>query len=170
LSPQTSGQFNEMEQSRSNAFCADAKEIGPVPCRESISVALDHDRRAPGSDADLALRRCDFSSGRTIPILICSHEHERTIGKISAEAHTSCSPSAARVQPMAETSNRLKTVLERIRDHASEALSLLGDSSDQRSLGWKCTGCGQVKHFTRPVPAEVAPPCPKCEGASFEAC
>jgi hypothetical protein len=70
---------------------------------------------------------------------------------------------------MAETSNRLKTVLERIRDHASEALSLLGDSSDQRSLGWKCTACGQVKHFTRPVPAEVAPPCPKCKGAFFEA-
>jgi hypothetical protein len=29
LSPQTSGQFNEMDQSRSNAFCADAKEICP---------------------------------------------------------------------------------------------------------------------------------------------
>ena len=159
-----------MEQNRSNAFCVDAKEIGPSRA-EKVFPSRSTTIGAPlSSDADLALRRCDFSTGRTTRLLICSCEHESTVGKISAEAHTSSPPSAARVQPMAETSNRLKTVLERIRDHASEALSLLGDSSDQRSLGWKCTACGQVKHFTRPVPAEVASPCPKCKGASFEAC
>jgi hypothetical protein len=71
---------------------------------------------------------------------------------------------------MAETPKLLRTILERIRDDAQRALTLLGDRDERRSLGWKCTACGQVKHFTRPVPAEVAPPCPKCKGASFEAC
>jgi hypothetical protein len=60
-------------------------------------------------------------------------------------------------------------MLERIRDDTQQALKLLGDAAEVRSLGWKCLGCGHVKHFTRPVPSEVAPPCPKCRGEAFEA-
>lgn len=71
---------------------------------------------------------------------------------------------------MAETSNSVRRILERIRDDAQQALTVLGDSEEQRSLAWKCDGCGHVKHFTRPVPAEVAARCPKCGGESFCAC
>jgi hypothetical protein len=70
---------------------------------------------------------------------------------------------------MAETSDHLRSVLERIRDDSQQALKLLGDAAEHRSLGWKCSACGHVKHFTRPVPHEVAQPCPKCKGKSFEA-
>ena len=38
---------------------------------------------------------------------------------------------------------------------------------DVRALGWRCAGCGHVKHFTRPALKEVAPPCPKCRGSEF---
>ena len=58
-------------------------------------------------------------------------------------------------------------ILERIRDDAQEALNFLGDSEEQQSLAWRCSGCGHVKHFTRPVPSEIAAPCPKCRNNSF---
>jgi rubrerythrin len=70
---------------------------------------------------------------------------------------------------MAEPTDQLRNVLEKIRDHACEALTLLGHPQDQRSLAWQCTACGHVKCFTRPVPVEVTRPCPKCKGESFEA-
>jgi hypothetical protein len=70
---------------------------------------------------------------------------------------------------MAETSSTLRGILEKIRDDAQKALTLLGDAAEFRSLGWKCTACGYVKHFTRPVPDEVAAPCPKCRGEVFQA-
>jgi hypothetical protein len=41
-------------------------------------------------------------------------------------------------------------------------------ATEQRSLAWRCTSCGYIKHFTRPATAEVAPPCPKCQGSRFE--
>ena len=68
---------------------------------------------------------------------------------------------------MAQTENRLKDLLEKIRDDAQRALALLPSETELRSLGWKCTACGHVKHFTRPVPAAVADRCPKCKGDSF---
>jgi hypothetical protein len=56
---------------------------------------------------------------------------------------------------MAEPTDQVRNVLEKIRDDAQKALTLLGGSGDQRALSWKCVACGHVKHFTRPVPAEV---------------
>jgi rubrerythrin len=41
--------------------------------------------------------------------------------------------------------------------------------SEQKSLAWKCVACGHTKHFSRPAPAEVAAPCPKCGGEKFAA-
>jgi Zn finger protein HypA/HybF involved in hydrogenase expression len=70
---------------------------------------------------------------------------------------------------MAETSASLRRILERIRDDTQQALKLLGDAAEVRSLGWKCTACGNVKHFTRPVTNDVASPCPKCRGNAFQA-
>lgn len=71
---------------------------------------------------------------------------------------------------MAESLTPLRAILETIRDNAQRALTLIGHTEEQRSLGWKCTKCGHIKYFTRPVPAEIAPPCPKCKADSFEAC
>ena len=68
---------------------------------------------------------------------------------------------------MAETPPSLRRVLEQIRDDAQKALTLLGSKEEVRSLAWKCNSCGHVKHFTRPVAAEVARPCPKCRAESF---
>jgi rubrerythrin len=68
---------------------------------------------------------------------------------------------------MAQTANRLKDLLEKIRDDAHRALALIPSEGELRSLGWKCTACGHVKHFTRPVTAAVADCCPKCKGYSF---
>ncbi|MFZ3375225.1 MAG: hypothetical protein WA183_06700 [Chthoniobacterales bacterium] len=70
---------------------------------------------------------------------------------------------------MAETSNALRGILEKIRDDTQRALKLLGDAAEHRSLGWKCSACGHVKHFTRPVTSDVARPCPKCGGEAFQA-
>jgi rubrerythrin len=69
---------------------------------------------------------------------------------------------------MAQTANRLKDLLEKIRDDAQRALALIANGAESRSLSWKCIGCGHVKHFTRPVPSDVAQPCPKCKGDSFQ--
>ena len=70
---------------------------------------------------------------------------------------------------MAETTNDLRNLLEKIKGDAQRALALLPSGSELRSLGWKCAACGHVKHFTRPVTAAVAERCPKCKGDSFRA-
>jgi hypothetical protein len=63
----------------------------------------------------------------------------------------------------------LTAALRIIRDHADAALKEIGHAGgERRALGWKCTGCGHIKHFTRAVPAEVAAPCPKCHNTIFE--
>jgi rubrerythrin len=65
----------------------------------------------------------------------------------------------------------LTVALRAIRDHADAALKDVEQpATDRRSLGWKCSGCGYAKHFTRPALAEVAAPCPKCHGTTFEPC
>ncbi len=69
---------------------------------------------------------------------------------------------------MAKTADDLRDLLEKIRDDAQRALALIANGAELRSLGWKCIGCGHVKHFTRPVTAAVADRCPKCKGDSFQ--
>jgi len=69
---------------------------------------------------------------------------------------------------MDPTQDALIVVLRSIRDHADSALKKIERPAEQRSLSWKCATCGHIKHFTRPVLAEVAPPCPKCSGEKFE--
>ncbi len=71
---------------------------------------------------------------------------------------------------MARPSDRIKTVLEKIRDEAQDALNLLVASDGQRSLAWRCVNCGHVKHFTRAVPLEVAARYRKCKGEDFRPC
>ncbi len=62
---------------------------------------------------------------------------------------------------MAQTTNHLRDLLEKIKGDAQRALALLPSEAELRSLGWKCTACGHVKHFTRPVTAAVEDHCPK---------
>ena len=61
----------------------------------------------------------------------------------------------------------LIVALRSIRDQADSVLRKIDKPRPERSLGWKCAGCGYVKHFTRPAVAEVAAPCPKCGGGAF---
>jgi len=69
---------------------------------------------------------------------------------------------------MAETSEAFRQILETIRHQAEHALKLLYSNQEKRSLAWRCQRCGYIKHFTRPVPADVAAPCPKCRSEIFE--
>jgi hypothetical protein len=72
------------------------------------------------------------------------------------------------MDPKIET---LAQALRTIRDRADAALKEIDHAGGQRrALGWKCSGCGQIKHFTRAVPVEVAVPCPKCHGVAFKQC
>ena len=64
---------------------------------------------------------------------------------------------------------QLRSVFRLIRERADYALDLLKQSDDLRALSWRCLGCGHTKKFTRPVPREVAMPCPKCNGSDFVA-
>ncbi len=63
----------------------------------------------------------------------------------------------------------IRAQLENARDQLDRALARLKSFDELRCLRWRCLDCGYVKHFTRPMPAEVAPPCPKCGGKSFVA-
>jgi hypothetical protein len=65
---------------------------------------------------------------------------------------------------MDPTHQAMIVALKSIRDQADSALKGIEPrAAEQRSLS-----CGHVKHFTRPVPSEVASPCPKCGGARFD--
>jgi Zn finger protein HypA/HybF involved in hydrogenase expression len=64
---------------------------------------------------------------------------------------------------------QLRSVFRLIREQADYALNLLKESDEVRALCWRCITCGHNKKFTRPVPREVALPCPKCKGTDFVA-
>jgi predicted Zn-ribbon and HTH transcriptional regulator len=68
---------------------------------------------------------------------------------------------------MAETPDRLRQILERIRNETDQALSLLRDDGEQRALSWKCKGCGYIKHFTKGVTLEAVARCPRCKSDQF---
>src|SRR5213593_4002592 len=100
----------------------------------------------------------------------CSVEHESAASMVLTKARPLAAPSPTRTEFMAEKASSLRRILEKIPDDAEQALRILGDSGEPRSLAWRCSGCGHIKHFTRPVSVEVAPPCPKCGGQSFQTC
>jgi predicted Zn-ribbon and HTH transcriptional regulator len=97
--------------------------------------------------------------------------------KTLAASHTSAATKATQASPatgtefMAETSLKsLKAILETIRARADFALKQLQKSEEERSMRWKCKDCNYIKHFTRPVPSDVASPCPQCKSDAFESC
>src|SRR4051812_30735165 len=100
---------------------------------------------------------------------ICSCEHATATEAIFQQPKTQApSPATSvRAKSMAQTTKHLRDLLEKIKGDAERALALLPSEAELRSLGWKCTACGHVKHFTRPVTAAVAHRCPKCKGDSF---
>jgi rubrerythrin len=69
---------------------------------------------------------------------------------------------------MDSAQHALIVALKSIRDQADSVLKNIEQSTQQKSLAWKCTACGHTKHFTRPALAEVAAPCPRCGGAAFD--
>ncbi|MEO5719329.1 MAG: hypothetical protein ABIR29_12285 [Chthoniobacterales bacterium] len=69
-----------------------------------------------------------------------------------------------------ETLRPIREALEQLHDRLGGIIARLRPREiETRHLRWRCTGCGYLKHFTRPMPADVAPPCPKCKGVGFEA-
>jgi rubrerythrin len=61
----------------------------------------------------------------------------------------------------------MKALLETIRERANYGLQQIAALEEVRSLRWRCTTCGHVKRFTRPVPKETADDCPKCKATEF---
>ncbi|MEO5754896.1 MAG: hypothetical protein ABIR38_09330 [Chthoniobacterales bacterium] len=61
----------------------------------------------------------------------------------------------------------IREVLEHARERLDYAIDRLKSTAEVRCLRWRCTGCGYLKHFTRPMPAGVAAPCPKCRSRIF---
>jgi len=102
---------------------------------------------------------------------ICSCEHATCIPKIFRQTKTAAasSPASTGVKSMAETPDRIRQILEKIREETDQALALLNGAglAEERALGWKCTGCGYVKHFTRPASFEVVGRCPRCRSDQF---
>ena len=99
---------------------------------------------------------------------LCSFEHETEAATIFQQSQTAPPTASVGAKSMAQTTNHLRDLLEKIKGDAQRALALLPSETELRSLGWKCTACGHVKHFTRPVTAAVADHCPKCKGDSFQ--
>ena len=69
---------------------------------------------------------------------------------------------------MDATIKELLASLQDIRDKADAAIRRTQTATERRSLAWRCTACGYIKHFTRPATAEVASPCPKCQSVEFQ--
>ena len=63
----------------------------------------------------------------------------------------------------------LREALEQVRDRLDSIIARLRSREEIRCLRWRCIACGHLKNFTRPMPAHVAPPCPKCQGVNFQA-
>ena len=63
----------------------------------------------------------------------------------------------------------LRQALEQVRDRLDTIILRLKAREEPRFMRWRCTACGYVKRFTRPMPADVAAPCPKCKGQEFQA-
>ncbi|MBA3650505.1 MAG: hypothetical protein H0W66_03220 [Chthoniobacterales bacterium] len=67
-----------------------------------------------------------------------------------------------------ETLRPIREALEQVHARLGNIIAHLRPREEERYLGWRCTGCGYLKHFTRPMPAHVASPCPKCKGVTFQ--
>lgn len=69
-------------------------------------------------------------------------------------------------EPMQSAHEALLGVLRSIREQADSVLKEIENRAERKSLSWKCSSRGHT-HLTRPAPAEVAVPCPKCGGETF---
>ena len=61
----------------------------------------------------------------------------------------------------------LSAVLETVRERVDYAIGRLKSFEEVRIMRWRCVQCQHVKSFTRPVPAEAAALCPKCQCCDF---
>jgi rubrerythrin len=63
---------------------------------------------------------------------------------------------------------KTRRLLEHVRERVDYAIGRLKSFEEVKALSWRCQKCGHTKKFTRPVPREVAVPCPKCRSGEFE--
>ena len=50
----------------------------------------------------------------------------------------------------------IREALEQVHDRLGGVIARLRSREEPRCMRWRCTGCGYLKHFTRPMPAGVA--------------
>jgi rubrerythrin len=70
---------------------------------------------------------------------------------------------------MPENQEKELRAIQGLLEQARERIDHILLPTEALRMRWRCAGCGYIKHFTRPMPAHVAPPCPKCGGEVFEA-
>lgn len=63
---------------------------------------------------------------------------------------------------------KTRRLLEAVRERVDYAIGRLKAFEEVKALSWRCRKCGHTKKFTKPVPGQVAVPCPKCRGAEFD--
>ncbi len=71
--------------------------------------------------------------------------------------------------PDPEALKPVREALELVRERIDYTIRRLQELEEFRSMRWRCVDCHHIKRFTRPMPADVAPPCPKCGGKKFVA-
>jgi hypothetical protein len=71
--------------------------------------------------------------------------------------------------PDPEALKPVREALEMVRERIDYTIRRLQELEEFRCMRWRCVDCSYLKHFTRPMPAAVAPPCPKCGGKKFVA-
>ena len=62
----------------------------------------------------------------------------------------------------------LRESLEHARQMLDYVIGRLKSAEQPRHLRWRCRRCEYIKHFTRPMPHDVASPCPRCMNGDFE--
>jgi rubredoxin len=61
---------------------------------------------------------------------------------------------------MPENQEKELRAIRGLLEQAQERIGHMLVPAEALHMRWRCTACGYIKHFTRPMPARVAPPCP----------
>src|SRR3954470_12165241 len=103
---------------------------------------------------------------------MCSTEHNALATPISCPIRSPAGalpPAGVAVVDEETAIEKTRKLLELVRERVEYAIERLTVMQEVKSLSWRCRKCGHTKKFTRPVPGEVAVPCPKCGNGEFEA-
>lgn len=66
--------------------------------------------------------------------------------------------------------DRTRDTLQSIKYTVEAAIQSIDDFKKVRSLRWRCSNCGNVCHYTKPMTIAAVSDCTKCWGKVFEPC